>query len=348
VTRRKSTIEGVVPFLRWAGGKRWLAPDLAPLIKGILKRTKGTYFEPFLGSGAVFFAVAPRRAELSDINEDLINSYHWVRRDPALIAKIVSSWEVNAETYYQVRSQRDVTGDVAAARFIYLNRTCYGGIHRTNRFGHFNTPYGGGSRRPDALWTDGILDFCSEVLGQDVSVRCHDFELIVDRAGDGDVVFCDPTYSDVTKLQFDRYGATVFNWSDQVRLAHCARRAAERGAVTIISNGAFTQIADLYPDAYRIRRTRKKSIGYARVHGIDDEFLLILDPLRRRHIWQRLGKIENRVQAVKRSLSITATLTLEVAACEDARSSTDNTSCSQAADLSEHGGASMLTNRAVG
>ena len=134
MTRGTRTIEGIAPFLRWAGGKRWLAPDLAPLITEILKRTNGTYFEPFLGSGAVFFAVAPRRAELSDINEDLINAYHWVRRNPALIVEIVSSWEVSAETYYQVRSQHNATGVVAAARFVYLNRTCYGGIHRTNRF----------------------------------------------------------------------------------------------------------------------------------------------------------------------------------------------------------------------
>lgn len=333
MTRGKRTIEGVAPFLRWAGGKRWLAPDLAPLITGILKRTKGTYFEPFLGSGAVFFAAAPRRAELSDINEDLINAYHWVRRDPALIAEIVSSWEVNAETYYQVRSQHNATGVVAAARFVYLNRTCYGGIHRTNRFGHFNTPYGGGSRRADALWADGILDRCSEVLGQDVSLRCHDFELTVDRARDGDVVFCDPTYSDVTKSQFDRYGATVFDWSDQVRLAHSARRAAERGAVVIISNGAFAQITDLYPDAYRVRRTRKKSIGYARVHGTDDEFLLVLDPIRRRRIWKRLGEIENRVYAVKEGAGTTGTTTLKTTATEIARSSINDTSCGQVAEL---------------
>ncbi|KAA0010073.1 Dam family site-specific DNA-(adenine-N6)-methyltransferase [Billgrantia pellis] len=348
MTRVTSTTEGVIPFLRWAGGKRWLAPDLAPLIAGILKRSKGTYFEPFLGSGAVFFAVAPQRAELSDINEDLINAYHWVRRDPALLAEIVSSWEVSAETYYQIRSQCDVTGVVAAARFVYLNRTCYGGIHRTNRLGHFNTPYGGGSRRPDALWTDGILDRCSEVLGQDVALRCQDFEPIVDRARDGDVVFCDPTYSDVTKSQFDRYGATVFNWSDQVRLAHSARRAAERGAVAIISNGAFAQIADLYPDAYRIRRTRKKSIGYARVHGTDDEFLFVLDPLRRRRIWKQLGKIENRVHAVKRGSCVTGTATLEAATRKGASSSTDDTTCSQAAELPAHVGAPMLTDGAIG
>lgn len=301
MTREASATEGTTPFLRWAGGKRWLAPEIAPVITRILKQTQGAYFEPFLGSGAVFFAAAPKRAELSDINEHLINAYHWVRRDPTLITEIVSSWEVNAETYYQVRSRHDVTGVMAAARFIYLNRTCYGGIHRTNRLGQFNTPYGGGSRRPDALWTEGVLSRCSEVLGHDVSLRCHDFELMVDRANEGDVVFCDPTYSDVTKSQFDRYGATVFDWSDQVRLAQSARGAARRGAVVIICNGAFAQLADLYPDAYRILRTRKKSIGRARVHGTDDELLLILDPLRRRRVWERLGKIENRVRAAKQS-----------------------------------------------
>ena len=303
-----------------------MAPDLGPLITDILNRTAGTYFEPFLGSGAIFFAAAPRRAELSDLNDDLINAYHWVRRDPALVTEIVSSWKVNAETYYRVRSKHDVTGVVAAARFVYLNRTCYGGIHRTNRLGHFNTPYGGGSRRPDALWNEGILDRCSEVLGHNVSLRCHDFELMVDRATDGDVVFCDPTYSDVTKSQFDRYGATVFDWHDQIRLAKSARRAAGRGAVAIISNGAFAQLADLYPDAYRIRRTRKKSIGYARVHGTDDELLLILDPLRRRRVWGRLGKIENRIRTLKQRSSATCRETLPLPELEVSLSAGGNTS----------------------
>lgn len=348
MTLGMSMTEGVVPFLRWAGGKRWLAPDLAPLIKVVLQRTQGVYFEPFLGSGSIFFAVAPQRAELSDINEDLINTYHWVRRNPVLIANIVASWKVNAETYYKVRSQHDATGAVAAARFVYLNRTCYGGIHRTNRLGHFNTPYGGGSRRPDALWTDGILGHCSEVLARNVTLRCHDFELMVDRAKDGDVVFCDPTYSDVTKSQFDRYGATIFSWSDQVRLARSARRAASRGAVVIISNGAFSQIADLYPDAYRVRRTRKKSIGYARVHGTDDEFILVLDPHRRRRIWARLGKIENRVRAIKCDSGIAGTKSVGAQAREVACSTPGEVVRDAEEELPSHADAYMVADKATG
>lgn len=284
-----------IPFLRWAGGKRWLASSLAPLLAEV---GRGRYFEPFLGSGSVFFALAPSRAHLSDINEDLINAYHWVRRDPLGVQRIVSGWSVDRDTYALVRGKSELEGVRAAARFIYLNRTCYGGIYRTNQSGQFNTPYGGGSRTPEVLWKHGVLARCSEVLDADVSLRCSDFERMIDRAVDGDVVFCDPTYGDATGRQFDRYGARKFGWEDQIRLASAINRAANRGVVAVICNSCTTEIEDLYPRGYRFRKNRKKSIGNARVHGSDDELVIVVDPYERNAVWMELGPIESGSRAV--------------------------------------------------
>lgn len=282
----------IEPFLRWAGGKRWLSRDLAPLISIVLNNTGGTYYEPFLGSGAVFFGVNPEKALINDLNSELIDTYKWVKEDPFEIERIVKSWPVNKSTYYKIRASR-FSGIEGAARFIYLNRTCYGGIHRTNKNGQFNTPYGGGSRNPDVLWRKRILEKCSDALRQSVELSCGDFEQVIDRAGHGDVIYCDPTYSDVKKGQFDRYGAIIFSWDDQVRLAEAVKKAANRGAVCIVSNGTFEGIRELYPKCLRVRRVRKKSIGRARVHGTDNEMLFILGQGCQKSFWENVGVVED-------------------------------------------------------
>lgn len=284
----------VDPFLRWAGGKRWLAQTLAPQLNRRLAQTNGVYLEPFMGSAAMFFAVAPRNARMSDVNFQLVETFRTVATDAAAVLAKVMSWPVDADTYYSVRAM-DLRSPIdAAARFIYLNRTCYGGLHRTNREGRFNTPFGGGSRTPEALWRDGVLLNCADRLSRDVEIFSSDFEALIDSAGAGDVVYCDPTYSNPSRDHFDRYGELMFAWKDQVRLAFASRRAMERGALVIVSNGAYDEVAELYPDAYRIRLSRRTSLGRVRRRGTDDEFLLVMDPTARRERWKELGEIENR------------------------------------------------------
>lgn len=151
----------MTPFLRWAGGKRWLAPRLAPIL---LSRLSATYYEPFLGSGALFFALAAEQAVLSDINDDLIKSYQIVMKYPQRVLDRLRSIPVDSKKYYQVRESEPSDKLARAVRFIYLNRTCYGGLHRTNRAGKFNTPFGGGSRTPEPLWRDGILYHAAGLL----------------------------------------------------------------------------------------------------------------------------------------------------------------------------------------
>ncbi|GMU26326.1 MAG: hypothetical protein AMXMBFR16_12310 [Candidatus Uhrbacteria bacterium] len=281
------------PFLRWAGGKRWLARSLAPLIAARLGND-GTYFEPFLGSGAMFFALAPECAVLTDLNEDLINAFRMVAERSDALLEAIRSLPVNEGTYYRLRAQEPSDPLERAVRFIYLNRTCYGGIYRENKRGKFNTPYGGGSRTPAPLWEHDLLARASAQLARPcVSLKVCDFEESIDLAKQGDVIYCDPTYRAATRNQFDRYGAVIFDWADQQRLARAAFRASQRGAIILISNTYCPEIQELYSRATRIVTSKSKSIGN-RSHDPNRhrEYLIILDQENSNDSWQSLGLTE--------------------------------------------------------
>jgi len=265
-----------LPFLKWPGGKRWAAPVIAPLITASLG---GTYYEPFLGGGAVFFHLRPAKAVLCDVNPDLVETYQAVLRNPAGVIERLRRMRVNKRSYYETRA--DVPrGDLQrAARFLYLNRTAYGGIYRLNREGHFNVPYGGGKRTPECLWEDDLVTDAAEALtGADI--RCDDFETVLNSAGAGDVAYCDPTYA-VTHDRncFVRYNGTNFAWADQQRLAPAAVRAVERGATVLVSNAHHHSVRDLYPtaDAETLTRTSCVSRDPSKRRPVE-EYLFILRP----------------------------------------------------------------------
>jgi DNA adenine methylase len=293
----------VKPFLRWAGGKRWIAPRIAAILTS---RIVERYYEPFLGSAALFFQLLPPRAVLSDINRDLTNCYDVVRRHPDAVVEGLRALPVNAKTFYRVRLEEPADSLRRAVRFLYLNRTCYGGLHRTNRDGRFNTPYGGGTRTPEALWRDGILlDAARQLARRGVQVTTGDFESSLNGAGHGDVVYCDPIYTTQVREQFDRYNSQLFDWTEQVRLSHAAHQAASRGALVLVSNAYSRDIRSLYRSAFRIPLERKKAIGNRAIganRGV--EYLIILDPLKRRSEWRALGPIEQIARATPGSALI--------------------------------------------
>lgn len=127
------------PFLRWAGGKNWLVKYLPDLINDL---DFNDYHEPFFGGGSVFFALSPDRALLSDINEELINTYVEVRDNVESVIGVIDEWGVNEKQYYAIRAEEPDDAIRRAARFIYLNRTSFNGIYRVNRKGQYNVPYG--------------------------------------------------------------------------------------------------------------------------------------------------------------------------------------------------------------
>jgi len=287
-----------VPFLKWAGGKRWLAPKLAPFLIDELNRNRGCYIEPFVGAGAMFFAIQPEKAVLSDINEELINVYKEVRKNWLAIANELRGWPVEKDFYYEIRKSNQKSKFLRACRFLYLNRTCYGGLYRENQSGQFNVPYGSGDRTPSALWEKNLLQNTAESLKKNVSFAVSDFEKIISSAAAGDVVYCDPTYATKKRKQFDRYGKTVFNWKDQMRLAIAAESAMDRGALVLVSNSGCFQLKEFYPRSYQLELKRSKSIGNkASCASTHKESLYILDPLSRRRKWQKLGDITNKKMA---------------------------------------------------
>ena len=239
--------EPLAPFLKWPGGKRWAASHIAAKV---LERLKNRYIEPFLGGGAVFFHLRPTaRCVLSDINADLINVYRIVRDYPEEIIEQLTCLRVSKSFYYRLRGAEPTDPMSRAARFLYLNRTAFGGMYRVNVDGEFNVPYGGGERTPAILWETSILRDAAAAL-KGVALVKSDFEAVLDSAAAGDVAYCDPTYT-VTHDQngFIRYNERNFSWSDQERLAKAAFCAARRGAGVIVSNAHHREVRKLYRNA---------------------------------------------------------------------------------------------------
>lgn len=279
------------PFLRWAGGKRWLARRIYPFISSRLVKG-GTYFEPFLGSGAMFFCVEPKKAFLSDLNEDLITTYRQVKLCPKALVSRLARMPSSRKVYERVRSWAPKSKMERAVRFIYLNRNCYGGLYRENQTGHFNVPFGGGERNHKGLCKDGrILSASSALRVPNVELRKCDFKETLILAKNGDVVYCDPTYREVNRRQFDRYGKTLFTWEDQEHLSRMAIAAYRRGAVVIISNTTCDGIRDLYLEGGIIKIERPKGLGPRGRHRDLVEYLIVLDPSQEWSFWESLGRL---------------------------------------------------------
>ena len=243
------------PFLKWPGGKRWVAETIVKLIRSHLT---GTYYEPFLGGGAVFFHLLPERAVLSDINSELVLAYKTVRSDYKAVLSRIKKMSVEKENFYRIRAVTFHSDIEKTARFLYLNRTAFGGIYRLNHRGKFNVPFGGGQRTPAPLWEHNLLKDASIAL-EKVSIRRADFQKIIALAGPGDVVYCDPTYTVAhDRNAFVRYNEKNFSWANQESLARAAKAATTRGATVLVSNAHHNSIRKLYLDA-RVRHLKRHS-----------------------------------------------------------------------------------------
>ena len=244
----KHALEGgqpAVPFLKWAGGKQWLAQLLAQQIELAGKR----YFEPFLGGGSVFFALRPSSALLSDNNPELINVYEVVRDDVEGLIQRLKKFRHTEDCYYRVRQSSPRSPISRAARFIYLNRTAWNGLYRVNRNGKFNVPMGLFAYEPDIVRAE-LLRRASNAL-QGIRTRSVDFVRACASVREGDVVYLDPPYT-VTHNNngFLRYNEEIFSWRDQERLASLAKRLDTLGATVIVSNAAHAAVEELYDGFY--------------------------------------------------------------------------------------------------
>lgn len=243
------------PFLKWAGGKRWLMRKYACLFPTSYNR----YYEPFLGSGAVFFSLAPRRGVLSDRNSDLISTYQAIKSDWRRVASALKELARahSTENYYYVRDSFAGDNYQRAARFVYLNRTCWNGLYRVNAKGHFNVPKG--SKDSVVLATDCWSQIAEALKGMEI--KCADFSEVIGRAKSGDLIFLDPPYTIKTKETFVRYNTMGFSWEQQVRLCDEARRAASRGALVMVTHKANNLIRGMYEDAgFNVKYVSRMSV----------------------------------------------------------------------------------------
>jgi DNA adenine methylase len=244
-----------IPFLKWAGGKRWFVKQHSD----VLPRTFARYIEPFLGGGSVFFHLKPERAVLGDINVDLIAAYESIRDNWRGLARSLSHHERkhSDEHYYHVRSLRPRTLLQQASRLIYLNRTCFNGIYRVNLNGSFNVPRG--TKNDVLLESDRFAEMSHLLKGADL--RVSDFEPVIDEARDGDLIFADPPYTVRHNLNgFVKYNEKLFSWEDQERLAAALQRAHARRAQVISTNANHESVRGLYPrDLFRLHTTSRFS-----------------------------------------------------------------------------------------
>lgn len=228
------------PLIRWAGGKRLLLKHILPHTPTSFNR----YYEPFVGGGALFFALQPENAHLSDSNEELINCYMQIRDHPENVIDLLSPLKNTREAYYAVRESEPQDAIDRAVRFLYLMKLAFNGIHRVNAQGHFNVPYG---RSKNALICDANHIRRISALLSSAHLSHGDFEMAVSGAQKGDFVYFDPPYTVAhSNNGFIEYNANIFSWEDQLRLVTIAQKLAERGCKVLISNADHASIHALY------------------------------------------------------------------------------------------------------
>lgn len=231
------------PFLKWAGGKRWLFrnSDFS------LPEIQQNYIEPFLGGGAVFFHLQPQSALLSDANGRLIELYQVIRDDRSDFEDLLSchAKDHSKDYYYETRQTVYETKLERAAQFLYLNRTCWNGLYRENKKGQFNVPIG--TKDAVLLPNDDFKGWSKALTG--IQLKHQDFEDSIDAAGDGDFIFVDPPYTVRHNMNgFVKYNQNIFAWEDQVRLRNALERASERGARFMMTNADHESVRELYKD----------------------------------------------------------------------------------------------------
>jgi DNA adenine methylase len=240
------------PFLKWAGGKWRLAPQIVGLLPHDLERR--TYREPFLGGGAVFFYLAaerpPQRAVLSDALADLIATYKVVRRHTrALVERLEALREAHStESYYAIRERFNQERGAApldrASWLIYLNKTCFNGLFRTNREGVFNVPVGR-FKNPRIVDPARMAAVARALTKVDLVHRR--FDHLDEAAERGDVIYLDPPYVPLSKTaSFASYADGAFGADDQERLAALFRRLDQRGCLLALSNSDTPEVRRLY------------------------------------------------------------------------------------------------------
>jgi len=268
---------GLPPFLRWAGGKRWLVSYLAELTAPVKIRN---YHEPFAGGAAVFFGIDfGGHSYLSDLNPDLIETYAAIQDSPDEVWERMRRYRNTEEDYYAARATRPRTPANRAARFIYLNHTSFNGLYRVNLQGKYNVPFGHkiSDNRPSLTQ----LRLTSTRLNA-ATLAVGDFVGALRNVAAGDLVFLDPPYTVAHNNNgFVKYNDRLFLFSDQQRLSSMIHELRDRGAYYVMTNAAHESIADLFDNGdRRLETSRKNNVGgKMAVRGRATEYLFTNLPM---------------------------------------------------------------------
>ena len=233
------------PILKWAGGKTQLLKELIPRIPKHYNR----YIEPFIGGGALFFALKPTNAIIADSNPELILTYQQLARNIEKVIEYLEQYTNTSETFYKVRAQdwKELPKAEAAARMIYLNKTCFNGLYRVNRQGRFNTPFGR-YKNPNICDIEH-LHAASDIL-KNATIICGNYLDVLNKyASPCDFIFLDPPYIPVSKYgDFKRYTKEQFYEKDQIQLSEEFHRLYNLGCSVILTNSHHPLVEQLYID----------------------------------------------------------------------------------------------------
>ncbi len=245
------------PVLKWAGGKTQLLPEILSRMPARIR----TYYEPFVGGGAVFFALAAegrfRRAVLSDRNAELVDVYRALQTDVDGVVKCLRKMTYSEDEYYRIRDERRSSRLVKrAARTLYLNKTGFNGLYRVNRAGGFNVPFG--RHVNPTICDEENLRRVADVL-KSVELLEEDFEVVCKRAKKGDVVYLDPPYLPRSRTaSFAAYDRHPFRMPEHERLAKVFAELGRRHVHAVLSNSDTPVTRELYgayrPDYPRVGR----------------------------------------------------------------------------------------------
>ena len=236
------------PFLKWAGGKRQLLPEITKHIPKF-----DTYYEPFVGAGAVLFELQPQKAVINDSNLELMNCYQVIKDNLDDLLTALQKHKNDEDYYYEIREldrkvkeYHKLSPVEKASRIIFLNKTCYNGLFRVNSQGQFNVPFGR-YKNPNII-NKSVLKAVHRYLNKnDVKILNADFETAVQDTKKGDFVYFDPPYDPVSDTaSFTGYDINGFDRNEQKRLKKVYDRLTEKGVKCLLSNSATEFILDLY------------------------------------------------------------------------------------------------------
>jgi DNA adenine methylase len=253
----------VMPFLKWVGGKRQLMSEIEPLMPSNIS----TYYEPFIGGGAVFLNQQPKKAVINDYNAELINVYKVVRDNVDELIEDLAKHKNESDYFYSIRVQDREEGFdelselKRASRVIYLNKTCFNGLYRVNSSGEFNTPFG--RYKSPNIVNETVLRAVSHYLNNnDIQLLSGDFEDALKGIRKGAFVYLDPPYDPVSKSSnFTGYIEGGFGSEQQERLRDVCIKLNKKGVNFLLSNSATPFIKDLYKDFEMIEVDAKRHIN---------------------------------------------------------------------------------------